>query len=147
MPELPLDWKRLNVHDYRRELGVSNLRDYPPELVIKRQSNSSYIYASWLPPVEIDDRITPKGKKRREHSATTNEIDPKKSARIAIEWVKRKKEELLSKLEDTDSDKQASLHHFWEILKMEIIHNLNKKGTLSEGLATRLASSKAKHTG
>lgn len=147
MPELPHDWKRLNVHDYRRELGVSNLRDYPPELVIKRQSNSSYIYASWLPPVEIDDRIIPKGKKRREHSSTTNEIDPKKSARIAIEWVKRKKEELLSKLEDSNNGKQASLHHFWEILKAEIIHNLKQKRNSDRRISDEISKFEGKAYG
>jgi hypothetical protein len=115
------------VHDHRYELGVSNLKGYPAELVIKRQSNSPHIYASWLPPVELDDREATERKKRREIQATTKTNDPHESARKAIHWAIKLEEILRNQKEQSKEDSQNSLHHFWEILKKELIQGLSKK--------------------
>lgn len=124
---LPDDWKRLNVHDYRYELGVSNHKGYPAELVIKRQANSPHIYASWLPPAELDNRVIADGKKRREIQASTKTNDAQESAKKAIAWATQLEKQLCEQAEEAQEDSNNSLHHFWQILKPQLIQNLNKK--------------------
>lgn len=124
---LPSNWKRLNVHDYRYELGVSNLKGYPADLVIKRQANSPFIYASWLPPAELDYRAIADGKKRREIQASTKTSDHQQSAKNAIAWAIQQEKQLSEQKDKCKEDKNNSLHHFWQILKPQLIQNLNKK--------------------
>lgn len=124
---LPINWKRLNVHDYRYELGVSNLKGYPADLVIKRQTNSPYIYASWLPPAELDNRLIADGKKRREIQSSTQTNDHHESAKKAIAWAIQQEKQLSEQKDKCREDENHSLHHFWEILKPQLIQNLNKK--------------------
>jgi hypothetical protein len=126
-PEIPEGWKRLNVHDYRRELRVAQYKGYPPELVIKRQANSPNIYCCWLPPIYLDNRKKATGKKRRELSATTQETEPQAAAKAAIKWSQEILEKLRQNRDDQEADPENSLHHFWAILKPELEKDLRGK--------------------
>jgi integrase len=95
--------------------------------VIKRQANSPHIYASWLPPAELDNRVIADGKKRREIQASTKTNDAQESAKKAIAWATQLEKQLCEQAEEAQEDSNNSLHHFWQILKPQLIQNLNKK--------------------
>lgn len=105
MPDIPSDWKTLNVRDYftRRGGFPSNLRI---SRVKVRGKLSTNIYAQWLPSIEEDPRENegrgknPKGK-RLVIQESMNTDEPNEAAKRAIKWVQSKQNELWKKEETT----------------------------------------------
>ena len=109
---LPEKWNRLNVHDHRNALSIGNKHTgYPTNLVIKKQSNSPYLFADWLPPEDIDNRKRT-SKKRRSISWSTRTDEPKEAAKIAIHWCTEQQKKLLA-IKDANSGKHC-LSHYWD---------------------------------
>ncbi len=111
---LPEKWKRLNVHDNRKALGVSTRLSYPTRLYIVRKIYSENIYAEWLPLEEEDTRPRKAGKKRRAFISTTGSVDPRKAAQIAIAWVLDKQNALREKKEEQEGKTANSLLDYWD---------------------------------
>ena len=108
---LPEKWNRLNVHDHRNALSIGNKHTgYPTNLFIKKQSNSPYLFADWLPPADIDNRNRT-SKKRRSISCSTGTVDPKEAAKFAIRWSTEQQKKLLS-IKDANSGKHF-LSYYW----------------------------------
>ncbi len=42
------DWSRLDVWDFRDELWIGNLRDFPANHTLMKMVNTDFIYASFL---------------------------------------------------------------------------------------------------
>jgi len=108
---IPQKWNSLNVHDFRSALSIGNKNSYPTNLYIKRQSNSPYLFADWLPPVDIDNRIRT-SKKRRSISCSTGTDNPKEAAKIAIAWCIDYQKKLLA-VRDAIAGKHP-LTFYWE---------------------------------
>ena len=116
MPDIPENWKTLNVRDYfsRRGGFPSNLRITRVQV---RGKLSSKIYAQWLPSIEEDARenqgrgSNPKGK-RLVIQESMDTDDPLEASKRAIKWIQRKQEELRS-LKEKDSGK-PSLMDYWK---------------------------------
>ena len=116
MPDIPEDWKTLNVRDYftRRGGFPSNLRITRVQV---RGKSSNKIYAQWLPSREEDPRDNqgrgknPKGK-RLVIQESMNTDDPSEAAKRAVKWVERKQEEL-REIKDKESGK-PTLHDYWD---------------------------------
>ena len=58
---------------------------------MKKQTNSSNLFADWLAHEEEDPRVVPKVKKRRAFSYSISTDSPRKAAQSAIAWVVNKK--------------------------------------------------------
>jgi len=94
VPDIPDDWKTLNVRDYftRRGGFPSNLRIARVQVRGKKSQN---IYAQFLPSIEEDSRPkqgrgeNPKGK-RLVIQESMNTDDPNEAAKRAVKWVERK---------------------------------------------------------
>ena len=112
--ELPEKWKRLNVHDNRKALGVSTRLSYPTRLYIVKKVYSENIYAEWLPLEEEDTRPRKEGKKRRAFIVSTGSVDPRKAAQISIAWVVDKQKELLEEKDVQEGKIKNSLLDYWD---------------------------------
>ena len=121
---IPQKWNSLNVHDHRSALSIGNKNSYPTNLYIKRQSNSPYLFADWLPPVDIDNRIRT-SKKRRSISCSTGTDNPKEAAKIAIAWCIGYQKKLLA-VRDAIAGKHP-LKFYWEIYFTRELQTQEKK--------------------
>ena len=114
------DWKSLNVWDFRDELWIGNKRDFPANLTLKKMVNTDFIYASFLPEEQDDPReraLDSQGrkKKRRPFLKSTKTNIPQQAERIAIDWVKQKRDELNHNVVTVDDHFCHSLNHYWKI--------------------------------
>ena len=116
MPDIPDDWKTLNVRDYftRRGGFPSNLRITRVQVRGKKSQN---IYAQFLPSIEEDPRPNqgrgknPKGK-RLVIQESMNTDDPSEAAKRVVKWVERKQEEL-REISDRELGKPTLLD-YWD---------------------------------
>ena len=126
--ELPEKWKRLNVHDNRKALGVSTRLSYPTRLYIVKKVYSENIYSEWLPLEEEDTRPRKEGKKRRAFIVSTGSVDPRKAAQISIAWVVDKQKELLEEKDVQEGKIKNSLLDYWdEYFKKESRSRTNQR--------------------
>ena len=124
---LPEKWNRLNVHDHRNALSIGNKHTgYPTNLFIKKQSNSPYLFADWLPPADIDNRNRT-SKKRRSISCSTGTVDHKEAAKFAIRWSTEQQKKLLS-IKDANSGKHVLSHYWGQYWTRELQRQEKKRG-------------------
>ena len=117
MPDIPEDWKTLNVRDYftRRGGFPSNLRITRVQVRGKLSNN---IYAQWLPSIEEDSRENqgrgknPKGKRLVIQESMETD-DPVEAAKRAVKWVQRIQQEMRDE-KDMNSGKPTLLD-YWKI--------------------------------
>ena len=117
---LPEEWlsgerKSLRVVE---DLGFPS-RGVPDGLVVQRITKSKNLEATYLPLAEDDPRDAGGGarggKKRRvRRRASTGTPDPYEAAQKAIAWAKADLQRLRTRRDETEEQKQHSLHAYWE---------------------------------
>ena len=114
MPNIPSDWKTLNVVT---DLGIT--RTDGSLFIYRTQKGSTKVYARWLPEEEDDPR--PRSydkhgrlKKRIPYSASMGTHDPMEGGRLAVQWLKQLKKDLVAQMGQKDYDQQHSVQKYWE---------------------------------
>ena len=114
MPNIPSDWKASNVVT---DLGIN--RTDGSLFIYRTQKGSTKVYARWLPEEEDDPRphsFDKHGrlKKRIPDSASMATHDPMEGGRLAVQWLKQLKKDLVAQMGQKDFDQQHSVEKYWK---------------------------------
>lgn len=86
--------------------------------VYRTQRGSTKVYARWLPEEEDDPRPRfydkhGRLKKRIPYSTSMGTHDPMEGGRLAVQWLKQLKKDLVAQMGQKDYDQQHSVQKYW----------------------------------